>query len=87
MLSGLAYLHVVAKQAHLDIKPENVLINSRGYVKLSDFGLSRSFEETQHFMKTFVGTMTYMSPERIMVSGIHTRASITIQAAISGVLD
>ena len=67
ILNGLSYLHTVAKQAHLDIKPENILVNSRGYVKLSDFGISKGFEETHNYMKTFIGTMNYMSPERIMV--------------------
>lgn len=67
VLNGLAYLHTVAKQAHLDIKPDNILLNSEGFVKLSDFGISKGFEETQLYMKTFVGTTNYMSPERIMV--------------------
>ena len=77
---------MVAKQAHLDIKPENILINSHGFVKLSDFGISRSFDESQHFMKTFVGTMNYMSPERIMVDLKSYRAKTTIAAVIYGVL-
>ncbi len=67
ILNGLAYLHTVAKQAHLDIKPDNILLNSQGYVKLSDFGISKGFEESQLYMKTFIGTTNYMSPERIMV--------------------
>jgi len=70
VLSGLSYLHNVARQAHLDIKPENILINSQGLVKLSDFGISRDFEDSHILMKTVMGTMTYMSPERIMVSGV-----------------
>lgn len=30
ILGGISFLHVAAKQAHLDIKPENILINSLG---------------------------------------------------------
>lgn len=66
MLSGLDFIHTKKKQIHRDIKPENVLMNSLGQVKLSDFGISRQLEKTQAFSKTFVGTVTYMSPERLV---------------------
>ena len=67
ILNGLSYLHIVAKQAHLDIKPENILLNNKGELKLTDFGISRDFNNSQEFMNTFVGTMAYMSPERMSV--------------------
>lgn len=65
ILGGLAYLHNVVRQAHLDIKPENILLNSSGVIKITDFGISKCFEETRDMMDTFVGTFRYMSPERI----------------------
>ena len=69
VLNGLAYLHLVVKNAHLDIKPENILVNSAGQLKLSDFGISRDFNNSQEFMNTFIGgTLAYMSPERMAVS-------------------
>lgn len=48
---------------HRDIKPSNVLVNSRGHIKLCDFGVSG--ELVNSIADTFVGTSTYMAPERI----------------------
>lgn len=48
---------------HRDIKPSNILINSRGSIKLCDFGVSG--ELVNSIADTFVGTSTYMAPERI----------------------
>ena len=63
VLKGLEFLHS-HKQLHRDIKPGNILLNSDGAVKLSDFGISKSLDNTANICDTFVGTATYMSPER-----------------------
>mmetsp|Transcript_2753 Transcript_2753/g.3113 ORF Transcript_2753/g.3113 Transcript_2753/m.3113 type:complete len:350 (-) Transcript_2753:2-1051(-) len=64
VLWGLAYLKVEGR-VHRDIKPSNILINSQGRVKLSDFGVSKDLKYSVACCKTFVGTLKYMSPERI----------------------
>ena len=46
ILTGLNYLHKVKHVMHRDIKPDNVLLNSTGEVKLSDFGICRELGET-----------------------------------------
>ena len=65
MLAGLAYLNICKKQLHRDIKPDNILVNKQGFVKLTDFGISIQLDETGQLAKSFVGTLCYMSPERM----------------------
>ena len=47
---------------HRDIKPLNILVNSRGEIKLCDFGVSRILDDSK--ASTFVGTVAYWPPER-----------------------
>lgn len=67
VLDGLEYLHADMRVIHRDIKPSNLLLNSAGVVKITDFGVSGELEDGLGTQKkvTFVGTMYYMSPERI----------------------
>ncbi|KAL1318915.1 hypothetical protein HN51_071193 [Arachis hypogaea] len=65
LLHGLRYLHGVRYLVHRDIKPANLLINLKGEPKITDFGISAGLENSVAMCATFVGTVTYMSPERI----------------------
>lgn len=62
-LGGLTYLYTKHHIMHRDIKPSNILVNSKGQIKLCDFGVSG--ELVNSVADTFVGTSTYMAPERI----------------------
>ncbi|XP_017610011.1 mitogen-activated protein kinase kinase 4-like [Gossypium arboreum] len=64
ILNGLNYLHR-RHIVHRDIKPSNLLINSKKKVKIADFGVSRILDQTMHPCNSSVGTIAYMSPERI----------------------
>ena len=65
---ALRAAHATGLQHH-NIKPENVLFDTWGNVKIADFGLSRVIEvdQTKGMPQVFVGTggMGYMSPELI----------------------
>ncbi|XWS20788.1 hypothetical protein CRYUN_Cryun31cG0132600 [Craigia yunnanensis] len=64
ILSGLNYLHR-RHIVHRDIKPSNLLIDSKKKVKIADFGVSRILDQTMDPCNSSVGTIAYMSPERI----------------------
>ncbi|KAG4387899.1 hypothetical protein AAZX31_09G064200 [Glycine max] len=66
VLKGLMHLHHQKHIIHRDLKPSNLLINHRGEVKITDFGVSVIMENTSGQANTFVGTYSYMSPERII---------------------
>ncbi|KAK1419757.1 hypothetical protein QVD17_29068 [Tagetes erecta] len=63
---GLAYLHEDCRQKiiHLDIKPQNILLDSDFNAKVSDFGLSKLIDRNQsQVMTTMRGTPGYLAPE------------------------
>ncbi|XWS20271.1 hypothetical protein CRYUN_Cryun31cG0086400 [Craigia yunnanensis] len=65
---GLAYLHEDCRMriAHLDVKPENILLDDSFIAKLSDFGLARSIDRSQsHVITQMRGTRGYLAPERL----------------------
>ena len=49
---------------HRDIKPSNIMINSAGYVKITDFGIAKIKSE-QSATPGLIGSPSYMSPEQV----------------------
>jgi mitogen-activated protein kinase kinase len=74
VLGGLKYLYLAHRIMHRDIKPSNVLVNSHGQIKLCDFGVSS--ELVNSVADTFVGTGTYMAPERIQGSPYTVKSDV-----------
>jgi mitogen-activated protein kinase kinase len=53
---------------HRDVKPTNILVNTRGQVKICDFGVSGNLVSS--IAKTNIGCQSYMAPERIAGGGV-----------------
>ncbi|KAI9370982.1 kinase-like domain-containing protein [Aspergillus egyptiacus] len=53
---------------HRDVKPTNILVNTRGQIKICDFGVSGNLVAS--IAKTNIGCQSYMAPERIAGGGI-----------------
>lgn len=64
VLSALSTAHA-AGILHRDIKPANILFTSAGEVKVADFGIAKSAGTPATMAGQVVGTMAYLSPERI----------------------
>ncbi|KAA8525002.1 hypothetical protein F0562_011360 [Nyssa sinensis] len=63
---GLAYLHEECRQKilHLDIKPQNILLDENFNAKVADFGLSKLIDRDQsQVVTTLRGTPGYLAPE------------------------
>jgi serine/threonine protein kinase len=69
LCAALRYAHQVARVAHHDLKPANVLVTRDGVIKVTDFGIARSLSETQTRLTnkagTTSGTLLYMSPQQL----------------------
>lgn len=64
VLQGLAYLRR-NYFLHRDLKPSNILISKNAEVKIADFGMARQLAASLEQAQSYIGTISYMAPERI----------------------
>ncbi|XP_046903172.1 rhodopsin kinase GRK1-like [Hypomesus transpacificus] len=64
IIQGMEHLHQ-KRIIYRDLKPENVLLDNEGNVRISDLGLAVELKEGQEKIKGYAGTPGYMSPEML----------------------
>lgn len=70
LCAALEYAHKKCKIAHYDLKPANLMVNKKGDLKVTDFGISRNISEsisrlTAASRRGGGGTMPYSSPQQM----------------------
>src|SRR5437879_11269102 len=68
LCDALDYAHNHAKVIHCDLKPANLIVNQRGDLKISDFGIARSLTDSVSRLTAEQGrsgTLVYMSPQQL----------------------
>ncbi|KAL1780238.1 cyclin-dependent kinase 3 isoform X1 [Sigmodon hispidus] len=73
LLQGLNYCHC-HRVIHRDLKPQNLLINEFGAIKLADFGLARAFGVPMRTYTHEVVTLWYRAPEILLGSKFYSTA-------------
>ncbi|XP_058284814.1 cyclin-dependent kinase 3 isoform X3 [Hylobates moloch] len=73
LLQGVSFCHS-HRVIHRDLKPQNLLINELGAIKLADFGLARAFGVPLRTYTHEVVTLWYRAPEILLGSKFYTTA-------------
>ncbi|PSK51718.1 negative regulator of the PHO system [Elsinoe australis] len=79
LLKGIAFCHE-NRVLHRDLKPQNLLINNKGQLKLADFGLARAFGIPVNTFSNEVVTLWYRAPDVLLGSRTYN-TSIDIWSA------
>ncbi|KAK5938501.1 MAP kinase kinase Wis1 [Knufia obscura] len=72
---GLKYLKDEHNIIHRDVKPTNILVNTKGQVKICDFGVSGNLVASM--ARTNIGCQSYMAPERISGGGMASAGAVS----------
>ncbi|CAG9120727.1 unnamed protein product [Plutella xylostella] len=73
LLEALAYCHA-GRVLHRDLKPQNLLVDCQGRIKLADFGLARAFQLPLRAYTHEVVTLWYRAPEILLGTKLYSTA-------------
>ncbi|KAG0617190.1 hypothetical protein M758_5G171300 [Ceratodon purpureus] len=77
---GLSYLHQDCRHTiiHLDVKPQNILLDDQFHAKVADFGMSKLFDDSNRteVMTGMRGTRGYLAPEWLLHEGITVKCDV-----------
>jgi serine/threonine protein kinase len=68
LCEALTYAHTRASIVHRDLKPTNLMLTSKGVLKVTDFGIARSLSDSISMLtmaRGVSGTLLYMSPQQL----------------------
>jgi serine/threonine-protein kinase len=75
LLDGIGHAHAEGV-VHRDVKPSNILLNSDGRIKISDFGIARLDSSSLTQVGDVLGTPYYMAPEQFLGVEVNALADI-----------
>jgi serine/threonine protein kinase len=76
IILAIEYVHSL-NVIYRDMKPENILIDADGHMKLADFGLAKAgISNPQQTAKSFCGSPAYLAPEMLTSNGVGKPADI-----------
>jgi len=82
LLDGIGHAHAEGV-VHRDVKPSNILLNSDGRIKISDFGIARLDSSSLTQVGDVLGTPYYMAPEQFLGVEVNALADIYSMGVIA----
>ena len=81
LCSGLHYAHRNGV-VHRDVKPDNIMVDDEGLVKILDFGIAHFVGSTMTQSGVLMGTPSYMAPEQVQGRAIDERTDVFAVGAV-----